>query len=50
MEKELRIKALIAVVERETVMIEMDCKRFGEFQTDPVTPSFKELHELLKGV
>lgn len=37
------IEALVAIVNRETVMINADIKIYGEHQFDPCTPAYKEL-------
>ena len=37
------IEALVAIVTRETAMINADIKIYGEHQFDPRTPAFMEL-------
>ena len=38
------IEALVALVERETAIIRGDIAKYGEIQTDPFTPTLKELN------
>lgn len=40
---ELALEALVAIVERETVMARHDLAKYGELQCDPKTPAFQEL-------
>ena len=39
------IEALVALVERETVIIDGDFRIYGQFQYDPHTPPYQELYK-----
>ncbi len=41
--KRFPIEALVAIVERETAIVNADVKIYGEYQSDPRTPAYKEL-------
>ena len=42
------IEALVALVDRETVVLRSDFHKYGEIQFDPLTPALKELNNRLE--
>lgn len=44
---DLELEALTQIVRRETAIIEMQVKRYGEIQSDPDTAASRELYREL---